>query len=248
MPHRIRVGSKKNEKRVISPVEDVRTWSEHIRAKSRTLIAGAVAILVTAGATGIYLNVRLNNQGRAREALAQAVSLYKSASTSNEQSVEPLRRAVADFSEIEKSFPNTFESMMAAYYVGNAKFALGDMSGATEAYRSFLTRYPDDKSVKPFVIYRLALTLEKLGNSNEAIQMFGQLTGIPDAPNRDQAYFEQGRLFEAKNQNVAALSMYEGIAKNLPESPLAPAAMDRIRILGGGEKKGKPGEAKPSEK
>ncbi len=248
MPHRIRVVPKKNAKRAISSVEDVRTWSEHIRGKARILIAAAAVILVMACGAGIYLIVLSSNRSRAQGALTEAVALYKSASGSDERSADQLRRAVAEFMEIEKDFPKTFQAMMASYYMGNAKFALGDMAGAAEVYRSFLTRYPDDKSMKYFVVNRLALTLERLGNSDEAVKMFGQLTGIPDAPNRDQAYFEQGRLFEAKNQNVAALSMYEEISKTFPQSPLAPAAMDRIRVLGGGEKKGRPEEAKPSGK
>lgn len=234
MPYRIRSVTKKNVALSQSPVEDAREWGERLHERLGTLLAAATAILVVSGIAVSYFYIRSRNAEKASDAFSQASALYRSGENSGADSRATLERAVQAFSNLEEVYPGSFQAKMAAYYAGNAKFATGDVSGAVAAYRSFLTRYPDEKEIGYFVMMRLALALENMGNGDEAIKTFEKLAQTTQAPNRDQAYFEQGKLLEARSQNIAAVTAYEELAKNLPESPLAAAARERIRILGGG--------------
>ncbi len=248
MPYRIRVAPKKNTGALPLPVEGIHSWTEWARDRSGMLLGALLSLLVIGGGVVGYLYFRSDNAARASDAFSQASAFYEQANRSGANPEDQLRRALSRFSDLQRDFPKSLEAQMAVYYVGNTKFALGDFSGAVDAYRSFIARYPKDKMIQPFVRQRLALAFERLGDSDKALKALDELAKMADAPNRDQAYFEEGRLFEAKNQKVAAVGAYEELVKNFPESPLLAMAAERIQLLGGEKKEGasKPDSSKGS--
>lgn len=236
MSYRIRAVPKKKSGPLPLPLDDVKSWGDEIRAKAGPILGVSFLFAVVLAAIGGYFYFQADNAARASLALSQASGLYDSAANPGSNREENLKQALSRFSEIEKNFPRRVEAKISAYYVGNTKFALGDFSGAAEAYRSYAGRYPDDKTLQPFIKLRLALALERQGDTDGAVKTLGELAKTEDAPNQDQAYFEQARLFEGKDQKVGAVAAYQEVVKNFPDSPLSIVAAERIAALSGGQK------------
>ncbi len=77
------------------------------------------------------------------------------------------------------------------------------MNNRLEQLQSFLAENPDDV----FLHYALASEYQKMGDQEQALQKFKQLT--EQYPDYLGTYYQLGKLYEALGQTQEALSTYE---------------------------------------
>jgi len=141
-------------------------------------------------------------------------------------------QAIAGFQRVRDEYPRTTHAAFALYYLGNAHAALEQYDQAIAAYTTWIDQYQTVELV-PLVIQRLAYAYWSKGLPQDALGQFDRILKMPDAPNRDQAYFETGRLLEQQGQKDKALETFNKVATDFPSSPWTSEAVARIIALGG---------------
>ncbi len=126
----------------------------------------------------------------------------------------------------------------AAAMLGDAKLEAGDAAGAKAAYAKFSEIYPEADALADLGRARLAV---EAGQYQEASQLLQSILSkssqiaFPDAnqgPKFCQAYYLQGRVLEATDDNQAALQHYLTASAVFPFDPQAVAsAEERARQL-----------------
>ena len=205
----------------------------------RTVVT-VVGIVALAGAAwGILTFV----QHRAEE---RAAALYVVAFTTYQETLTPERqlrvlapdtkamveRAIKEFQAVRDQYPRTAHGALALFHQANALAAIERYDDAVSAYQLWLSTY-QRKDLVPLVTQRLAYTLWAKGDTQEALTRFEAVANMPDAPNRDMAYFETGRLLEQLGQKDKALEAYTTLAKDFGASPWSSEGNARIVALGG---------------
>ena len=256
MPYRIKAEPKN---RVFEP-EELVNWYErfgewavaHIKA-----IAGAVAV---AGLIGLVWGGFWWKAYRAEEQAAvlqiEAFSNYQKALEAGKlqrvptpETVSGYEQAIVEFRHVIELYPQTTQAAFARYYLGNANAALDRPDQAIAAYQEFL-QHPGHGAARqliPLVIQRLGYAAWAKGQTQDALGYFEQVLKMPTAFNRDQAYFETGRLLEQMGQKDKALDTYNKLATEYASSPWASEGIARITALGGTPPKRSTEQTKPSE-
>jgi predicted negative regulator of RcsB-dependent stress response len=216
--------------------ERVRHW---FLANLRTVVT-VVGILALVGASwGILKFVQQRAEARAAALYVVAFTTYQEALTPERQlrvlapdTKEILERAIKEFQAVRDQYPRTAHGALALFHQANALAAIERYDDAIAAYHTWLSTY-QRKDLVPLVTQRLAYTLWAKGDTQEALTRFEAVANMPDAPNRDMAYFEKGRLLEQLGQKDKALEAYTALAKEFGASPLSSEGNARIVALGG---------------
>jgi tetratricopeptide (TPR) repeat protein len=225
---------------------------EWFLANLRPIVTG-VGILVLAGAAwGIVAFFQHQAEGRAAALYATASTTYQSAlaperqvRTLSPETKELFERAIKEFRAVRDEYPRTAHAALALFYEGNALASIERFDDAIAAYQTWLSTYKV-QDLAPLVTQRLAYALWAKGATQDALTRFEAVSKMADAPNRDLAYFEMGRLQERLGQKDKALETYTTLAKEFGSSPWASEGNARIVALGGtppGAELPKPSEA-----
>ena len=242
MPYRIKTES---HKRVFEP-EELVNWYERfgewVVAHAKA-ISGVVAIAALIGLVwgGLWWRAQ-RLEGQAAVLQLDAFTHYQKALESGKlqrvptpETVTEYEQAVAGFQRVIEQFPDTTQAAFARYYLGNAYAALDRGDQAIAVYQAFL-QHPAPGAARelvPFVTQRLGYAAWAKGQTQDALGYFEQVLKMPAASNRDQAYFESGRLLEQMGQKEKALEAYNKLATEYASSPWASEGIARITALGG---------------
>jgi tetratricopeptide (TPR) repeat protein len=71
-----------------------------------------------------------------------------------------------------------------------------------------------------------------MGDAEAALKDFDRVVQYPNAWNKDQAYYEAGRVYEKLGDKIAAIEKYEGLIKESPRSAWTREAQTRLKVLG----------------
>lgn len=239
MPYRIKTQTKKatlEPEALIDRYEQLSDWVvAHLKP-----IAAVTAVLALMGVLwGVMAWVGHRSEGHAARLQAEAFKTYQSALETGRQQrlVAPetktgYEQAIAGFQRVRDEYPRTTHAAFALYYLGNAHAALEQYDQAIAAYTTWLDEYQTVELV-PLVIQRLAYAYWSKALPQDALGQFDRILKMPDAPNRDQAYFETGRLFEQLGEKDKALGTFNTLATEYPSSPWTSEAVARIIALGG---------------
>lgn len=255
MPYRIKTESKKpilEPEALLDRYERVSEWV----ADNLKPIAATAAVLAAIGlAWGVAAWMGQRAEDQAARLYAAAFKTYQSAIETGQQRVLPpeartaYEQAIAAFQDVHDRYPKTAHAAFAVYALGNAHAALEQHDQAISTYNAWLTEYGDAQDLVPLVIQRLGYAYWAKGSLPQALEQFDRVLKMPQAPNRDQAYFESGRLLEQQGQKDKALETYNKLAAEYPSSPWSSEAMPRIVALGGtppGREGAKPQAQAPS--
>jgi tetratricopeptide (TPR) repeat protein len=255
VPYRIKTESKKpilEPEALLDRYERVSDWV----AENLKPIAAAAAVLAAIGlAWGVMAWMGQRAEDQAARLYAAAYKTYQSAIETGQQRVLPpeartaYEQAITGFQDVHDRYPRTAHAAFALYTLGNVRAALEQHDQAIAAYDAWLKEYGDAQDLVPLVIQRLGYAYWAKGSFPEAIEQFARVMKMPQAPNRDQAYFETGRLMEQQGQKDKALETYNKLAAEYPSSPWSSEAMPRIVALGGtppGREGAKPQAQAPS--
>ncbi|HET8759572.1 MAG TPA: tetratricopeptide repeat protein [Nitrospiria bacterium] len=226
---------------VLDPNELLRTErvQDWFLANLRPIMTG-VGILVLAGAAwGIVALFQQRAEDRAAALYATANATYQDALAPERQvraispeTKEMFERAIKEFHAVRGQYPRTAHAALALFYEGNALAGINRFDDAIAAYQTWLSTYTR-KDLAPLVAQRLAYALWAKGATQEALARFEDVTKMTDAPNRDLAYFEMGRIQESLGQKDKALETYTALAKEFGASPWSSEGNARIVALGG---------------
>jgi tetratricopeptide (TPR) repeat protein len=190
-------------------------------------------------AWGIVELVQHRAEERAAELYAAATETYQNALAPDRQlrvlspeTKEALDRAAGEFQKVRDEYPRTRHAALALFHQANAYAALERFDDAIAGYETWLATY-SQRDLAPLVIQRLAYALWAGGKSEDAIRRFEEVIAIPDAPNRDLAYFEKARVLEQTGQKDKALEAYIALSKEYSSSPWSSEGNARILALGG---------------
>lgn len=229
---------KKYRKEATDPsqlVDSVEQAARQAKENLAWLIAGVVVAVLAGAAVGGFLWMRQQDDRAAAdlfyEATQQASELSQTGAPSAPRRPEDLQKAIETFRKVLTDFPNSPVAPQAAYLLGNALSERKDWDGAIKAYQDFLARYGANRLLVPLVYQRMAHAQLAQGKLDEAEKTLTAIVQMANAPNKDHALYELGKINELLNQPDGALAHYQQIVKDHPSSPFATEASVRIKTL-----------------
>ena len=229
---------KKYRKEATDPgqlVDSVEQAARQAKENLAWLIAGVVVAVLVGAAVGGFLWMRQQDDRAAADLFYEATQLVSEPSQTGAPPAprrsEDLQKAIEAFRKIRTDFPNSSVAPQAAYLLGNSLSERKDWDGAIKAYQDFLARYGANRLLVPLVYQRLAYAQLAQGKLDEAEKTLTAIVQMANAPNKDHALYELGKINEILNRPEGALAHYQQIVKDHPSSPFATEASVRIKTL-----------------
>ncbi len=217
---------------LVSSVEEA---ASEARRNMKWLIAGVALALLAGAAVGGFFWKRQQDNRAAADLLHEATksSTQRLAQTGMQPARRPeeIQKTAETLRKLLADFPDSSVAPQALYLLGNAQSDLKEWDGALQSYQKFLARYGNQPSLAPLVYQRMAYTLFAQGKMEDAQKTFAAILQLNNAPNKDQALFELGRISEILGQPEGALAHYQQIVKDHPQSLFASEAAIRIKTL-----------------
>ena len=116
----------------------------------------------------------------------------------------------------------------AQYSFGACRFGVGDFKQAADAFRAVLANYPKSEAIVA-AKYQLAVSLSKLGQSQDAIKLLDELlTAYPKGDLADSYLVELGWAYLDLKQPQQAVTRFQKLLADFPQSKYAPEAAFRL--------------------
>ncbi len=232
MPYKIRTVTKKS---ALEP-EVIATRSlallDLLDAYRRWVILG-VSLIIVAGLAWGGISWYQKQQDREAQLLEYQASkeIFGEPLTDENRSAKH-QKAVELYEELLSKYPRSSNAPFAQFQLGNSYVELKQYDKAISAYQDFIARYSGHKTLLPAVYLRLGYAHLLKGDPQAALADFDQAIKDPDAWNKDQAYYEAGRVYEKLGDKTAAIGKYEGLIKEFPHSAWTREAQTRLKALG----------------
>lgn len=204
-------------------------------SKNRRIIIGlGIAIVLIIVAIGIYTAVSGNiasASSRAME-LADQKALQWSQETDEEKRAEIESSLIAELDSIAQKWPRTLAAQRAllrkAALLSQKKEYAEAEKTALEAYRRNKKSY-----VAPIALELAAVAAEEAGNTDAALEHYTLITKDykKDNPAAAHAFFNLGRIKEAKGDYKGAVEAYDQLVSSFGDSEWAMLAKNRVIYL-----------------
>lgn len=204
-------------------------------SKNRRIIIGlGIAIVLIIVAIGIYTAVSGNiasASSRAME-LADQKALQWSQETDEEKRAEIESSLIAELDSIAQKWPRTLAAQQAllrkAALLSQKKEYAEAEKTALEAYRRNKKSY-----VAPIALELAAVAAEEAGNTDAALEHYTLITKDykKDNPAAAHAFFNLGRIKEAKGDYKGAIEAYNQLIASFGDSEWAMLAKNRVIYL-----------------
>jgi len=204
-------------------------------SKNRRIIIGlGIAIVLIIVAIGIYTAVSGNiasASSRAME-LADQKALQWSQETDEEKRAEIESSLIAELDSIAQKWPRTLAAQRAllrkAALLSQKKEYAEAEKTALEAYRRNKKSY-----VAPIALELAAVAAEEAGNTDAALEHYTLITKDykKDNPAAAHAFFNLGRIKEAKGDYKCAIEAYNQLIASFGDSEWAMLAKNRVIYL-----------------
>ena len=204
-------------------------------SKNRRIIIGlGIAIVLIIVAIGIYTAVSGNiasASSRAME-LADQKALQWSQETDEEKRAEIESSLIAELDSIAQKWPRTLAAQQAllrkAALLSQKKEYAEAEKTALEAYRRNKKSY-----VAPIALELAAVAAEEAGNTDAALEHYTLITKDykKDNPAAAHAFFNLGRIKEAKGDYKGAVEAYNQLIATFGDSEWAMLAKNRVIYL-----------------
>ncbi len=196
------------------------------------VLIGALLVVLVAVALGSIFWVQHQKEQEALALEQQATQLYLDRSLDDlDASKANLEKAITLYQQIIDEYPRSSSAGLALYFLGNARAEQKNFAGAIEAYKQYLTSFPNNPTLQGLVYQRLGAAYILNGQRQKGLEAYAQVLNIAEALNKDQVIFELAKLEEADNNTEQALTYYKQLQDQYPASPYVNEATMRIRVL-----------------
>ncbi len=214
------------------------SWAQEHR--KNVIIAAVAAAVVLAAAIGLWWGNSLRNLtagtqlGEAQRILESPLTQPGTPPVPGEQSfstaADRAKAALPKFLDIAGHYGLTASGHIARYYAGICYRDMGDTANAEKELKK--TAGDHDKDLASFSHYALAQLYEAQGREQDAIAQYQELINKPsDAVSKTTGELYLAQLYESKQQNAQAKTLYQQIAKDDPKSEAAQFAQGRLSVL-----------------
>jgi len=234
-----------------SGLDELPSWARNIAnwiaSRGRTLVVGALTVLLAIGATiGWRFRVERREASAGalyRDALEIQNARIRAADAPPDPPNSPPRRgptfrdiaarnraALAAFRRVSATYGDTPSAPLARLSEGNALYALARYAEARRVLEALIG--VELAGQEPRLRELLAYTFEALGNNERALQHLQELGRIQDGAWRDGAAYHQARVLYRMNQPTRARdllhTMLERLNRARPDDPTGPAGQSAV--------------------
>ncbi len=206
---------------ITETVADIR---KKFQARQSTLVYGLLIfglIVIIVGALVVYHRASVN---KAQEMEYEGYKIFTGATAT--QYASPQDRYKDALEKFKASFAarNTPTALL---NIANCYYELGNLDESLKTLKE-LTDQSSDPKITSLAYYKMAITYIRKGDLNSAVNTFGIIASIKDAPLQDMALLECGKTLEAMGKTDQAKSKYQELVTKFPKSPLAEEARWRL--------------------
>ena len=144
-------------------------------------------------------------------------------SEANKKAITELKNLIADTNY-------GFVNRMCHYWLGNILFEEKSYGEAYQAFDVFIKKSSDDVFV-PIAINKAAICLEEDGQIDKAVDLLSGYTDAKNKINKDQIYYNLGRLYLLSNNQIKARESFRHVIDEYPESVYANRSKERLFLL-----------------
>ncbi|HKN18184.1 MAG TPA: tetratricopeptide repeat protein [Dissulfurispiraceae bacterium] len=180
-----------------------------------------VLIVIIVGALVVY---HRSSVAKAKEMEYEGYKIFSGATAT--QYASPADR----FKEALEKFKASFaaeKSPTALLNIANCYYELGNLDEALKTLKELTGQYSDPK-ITSLAYYKMAITFIRKGDLNSALNTFGIISSIKDAPLHDMALIESGKILESMGKTEEAKGKYKELINKFPTSPLVNDANSRL--------------------
>ncbi|MFH1675076.1 MAG: tetratricopeptide repeat protein [Pseudomonadota bacterium] len=138
---------------------------------------------------------------------------------------------IKDFDEIIKRYPNTEAGRLTLVVYGDYHYEKANYDEAIELYLKALKAYKDDLSMRAFVLNSIGYCYEETKDYKAASEYFLKIIDLENGILKDTAHFNLGRLYETMGDALSAVTHYNKVIKDYPESIHFQAARNKVSRL-----------------
>ena len=140
-------------------------------------------------------------------------------------------KTIADLKSLISNTRFGFVHEISHYFLGNILFADKKYDEAFHMYEAYIKKSSDDVFV-PIAVNKGAICLEEQGKLDDAIALLNKF----EADNSgniamDQIFYNSGRLYSLKNNQVKAREYFTNLIAKFPESVYAERSKERLLLL-----------------
>lgn len=233
----------------IGTMDRLQDWAEdNVRG---IIIIGIILVLggILAGAV-VFFNKKQEEKAAVLEFEARQFFHQEGPASGEDEELtaeENYNKAIEYYREVIADYPRSNSAVMARYYLGNSFMGLEEFGSAITAYEDFLSSERDSAVLRGFVFQRLGYAYLGSGKTGKAMDAFKLGLDAEGLLNKDQIYYELGRLYHDEGKNEEAIRNYQSVVNEFPDSPFLSEAQSGLRDLGVTEVKQEPGAPAPGE-
>lgn len=208
------------------------TWPPTLPATHTLVVAGLVVVAVALAALGGWL---WSDAQQRRELAAAAEVLARVQSAQAPDATADARLAAArDLEQLLQRYPSARTVPVAAYELGNLRFAAGEYGAARAAYDVALRRGATGLVGAMARAGAARRTWEAERDFGRAAEAYGAL--VAQLPPRsflyEDALIDQARTLELAGKKTEAIAAYQRVLKEVPAARRAEDVRSRLASLG----------------
>lgn len=202
--------------------------SEFVTQNKKKLYGGLAGIIIIGLAVfGIQYFSRLS-QDKAYALFEQGLMTRQNLEIGTQPNTTDQIR-IKDFDEVLKKYPNTEAGRLTLVVYGDYHYKKANYDEAIELYLKALEAYQDDLSIKAFILNSIGYCYEEKRDYKAASEYFLKIIDLENGILKDTAYFNLGRIYETIGDGATALTHYDKVVKDYPESIHFQAARNKVR-------------------
>lgn len=184
--------------------------TSYVREHQNTFIAVLAGVVILAIAIAVVTASRSRTQETVGRLLAETNALYQ---------VGKYQEAIQRCQTVLDQFGGTRQAGVAAFFLGDSQFKLGEYQKAMEAFRLYVDKYHQDPMLTASSLTGIAACHEQMDQFSEAGEFY-QLaaTKYPDYYAAPEALLNAGRCFAQAGETEKARTAYEQLIENYPDN------------------------------
>jgi len=202
-------------------VADIR---KKFQSKQSTLVYALLIFVLIVIIVGAFVVYHRASVAKAEKMEYEGFRIFTGATAT--QYASPADRFKDALAKFKASFAER-KSPTALLNIANCYYELGNLDETLKTLKELTDEYSDPK-ITSLAYYKTAITYIRKGDLNSAVNTFGIISSIKDAPLQDMALLESGKTLESMGRSEEAKAKYNELINKYPKSPLADEARWRL--------------------